>query len=859
MDPGWSHGKLVDDIVTEIAGRDAIFVLVRLYRIAVRTRLGYASDRDWYGKIGVLEWEAYKEGPHKKWDVDPESTYMEGSTVESEWEDLEDEDDDKGRGKKQRRIRCNYCSKVTRGGITRHKHHLTGDNRDVAKCIKVPEFVKQTFVEHFAMKKRVKESMESIPHFDESVLEEQEQDEENEHGKRPVVNPSQQLSKKSKQLGPINLYFQPSGQTIGKKGGNQVGSSQFNEAQKKLRFDAVRKFCRWMYDAGISFNALRYDSLGPAIEAIGVYGSGMKPPTYHEARVPMLKQEINHTKLLLKDNEIEKSVYGCSLMADGWRDRKGRSLINFLINTPRGSMFVESVDASSYSHTGQKMFELLDRFIQRVGPDDVVQVVTGSASNNVLAGKLLEDKYPHLYWTPCAAHCLDLIFEDIFKLPDLKRTFERAVQINTYIYNRIMVLNMMRDFTGHRDMVRPATTRFATAFLTPSRFQKQKKNLRSMFTSDIWTKSKFAKEIGGKQVINIIMMPSFWNSVVYAVKVAGPLIKVLRLVDGEKKPPMGYIYEAIDRAKEEIGAAFGNNENRYIEIFNIIDNRWDCQLHRPLHAVGYYLNPAYYYKNGEVEKDAEVKEGLFSCIKRLSRDEKEEVEIHNELVLYTKALKLFGISMAIKMRDTYAPAHWWSQYGTSAPTLQKFAIKVLSLTCSSSGCERNWSVFEHLHSKKRNRLEQQKLNDLVYIKYNRALRRRYDCRDTIDPIILDETSVVDPNEWLAEIFDDEEGDALVHDGDDLTWGDVARAAGVHESLYNLRKTQDSCANKGGNEKGSSSASKSKGKGKMQLIDEEEFNFDEESEEEKDAETYKACDVNESDSDDDDFGINILDD
>ena len=22
-------------------------------------------------------------------------------------------------------------------------------------------------------------------------------------------------------------------------------------------------------------------------------------------------------------------------------------------------------------------------------------------------------KYPHLYWTPCAAHCIDLILEDI--------------------------------------------------------------------------------------------------------------------------------------------------------------------------------------------------------------------------------------------------------------------------------------------------------------------------------------------------------------------------------------------------------------------------------------------------------------
>lgn len=35
-------------------------------------------------------------------------------------------------------------------------------------------------------------------------------------------------------------------------------------------------------------------------------------------------------------------------------------------------------------------------------------------------------------------------------------------------------------------------------------------------------------------------------------------------------------------------------------------------------------------------------------------------------------------------------------YGSSSPSLQTFAIKVLSLTCSSSGCERNWSIFEHV-------------------------------------------------------------------------------------------------------------------------------------------------------------------
>ena len=41
-------------------------------------------------------------------------------------------------------------------------------------------------------------------------------------------------------------------------------------------------------------------------------------------------------------------------------------------------------------------------------------------------------------------------------------------------------------------------------------------------------------------------------------------------------------------------------------------------------------------------------------------------------------------------------ADWWSSYGSSAPNLRDFAVKVLSLTCSASGCERNWSVFQHV-------------------------------------------------------------------------------------------------------------------------------------------------------------------
>ena len=81
---------------------------------------------------------------------------------------------------------------------------------------------------------------------------------------------------------------------------------------------------------------------------------------------------------------------------------------------------------------------------------------------------------------------------------------------------------------------------------------KQKTNLKkkkkNVHLKD-WTSSKWAKEAAGKRATAIILMPIFWTSIVYILKVFGPLVEVLRLVDGEKRHTMGYIYAVMDRAK----------------------------------------------------------------------------------------------------------------------------------------------------------------------------------------------------------------------------------------------------------------------------------------------------------------------
>lgn len=68
-------------------------------------------------------------------------------------------------------------------------------------------------------------------------------------------------------------------------------------------------------------------------------------------------------------------------MCDGWTDKRNRTLLNFLVNCPRGTMFIESIDASSYSKNGNKMFNLLDKFVEKIGEANVIQVVTDSAGS----------------------------------------------------------------------------------------------------------------------------------------------------------------------------------------------------------------------------------------------------------------------------------------------------------------------------------------------------------------------------------------------------------------------------------------------------------------------------------------------
>ena len=161
-------------------------------------------------------------------------------------------------------------------------------------------------------------------------------------------------------------------------------------------------------------------------------------------------------------------------------------------------MFIRSVDAFAHIKDVTLLCELLDGFIQEIGPQNVVQVITDNAANYVVVGRSLMMTHPTLFWTPCATHCIDLMLEDMGKIPFIRDIVDSSRSITKFIYNHTSMLNLMRQFTNNRELVRPTITCFATSFISLRSLLACMWEIKRMFLSNKWHALPFSTKPEGQ-------------------------------------------------------------------------------------------------------------------------------------------------------------------------------------------------------------------------------------------------------------------------------------------------------------------------------------------------------------------------
>ena len=189
------------------------------------------------------------------------------------------------------------------------------------------------------------------------------------------------------------------------------------------------------------------------------------PLTTYEVSGPLLNGEVQNIHQLVEEQRKVWQQEGCTIISNGWTDGRNRTLINFIVASGGHLVFLKSIDVSDQVKNAENLCNMLDEVVIEVGVANVIQIVTDNAAAYVAAGRLLMERHPTLFWSPCAAHCLDLLLEDLRKLSWVEKVVEDGKNIVKYIYSHTWVLSLMREHTSGKDLVRARVTHFDTNFL----------------------------------------------------------------------------------------------------------------------------------------------------------------------------------------------------------------------------------------------------------------------------------------------------------------------------------------------------------------------------------------------------------
>ncbi|XP_017226357.1 uncharacterized protein LOC108202472 [Daucus carota subsp. sativus] len=342
------------------------------------------------------------------------------------------------------KFRCNFCNKEYTGSYSRVKALKT-------KCLGIAVCSKVT--------------LELLSEFQKEVADEEDR-------RRPVnipLPPSSATQSCSSAWGGIEKKQMHSSKKRASDPNNPINKAYNMEMRNLLDAEIARGF----YFGGLPFNYARNPHHIKSYTMASEYKlSGYVPPTYNALRTTCLQKERAHVERLMEPIKTWKEK-GVTIVSDGWSDSQRSPLINFMAVTELGPMFIKTVNCEGNVKDRFFMANLIKEVIMEIGAQNVVQVITDNAPLCKAAGMIVETQYPHIFWTPCVVHTLNLALKNICDPSHIEsnrdaftechwitEVADRASMVKDFILNHNMVLTMFNNVAPLK-LLGVAETRFA--------------------------------------------------------------------------------------------------------------------------------------------------------------------------------------------------------------------------------------------------------------------------------------------------------------------------------------------------------------------------------------------------------------
>ncbi|GBG88145.1 hypothetical protein CBR_g46633 [Chara braunii] len=432
--------------------------------------------------------------------------------------------------------------------------------------------------------------------------------------------------------------------------------------------ETQRTIDNWMTYHGISFNMVRSPYFLAMIDAVHNAHASFKVASFEETRTTGVSIQRGRVGVEVERLQArEWPTTGCMVQMDGWTDRRQRPHVNIMVSYPAGVVFWK-LECLVRREKGAAAYNaILSKAIREIGEKSVVGVIMDNAP---------------------------------------------VVAVTKFFTNHQKVRDLFQWHLNGKELAKPGATRFATNFIMLTALERLKKALKDTIRDDAFVETivPHAQRPLLREAQQLVFdEEGFWKPIEKVQAAALDFVLLLRFVDGPG-PTISKVYARMDRAVEKLREKECLSQVQREEIEETIMRRWNTMT-SPLHCAALFLDTEDRGTNPQL--DNEIMAGFWTWVYSWCEEKdcpKVEVELNN----WIDKKGAFGTLKAFDAARDEQSGRWWRRWCYELRLLQPQAIRLLGQESSTSGCERNWSLFEAIHSRPRNCLGAETLQTLVF-------------------------------------------------------------------------------------------------------------------------------------------------
>ena len=500
----------------------------------------------------------------------------------------------------------------------------------------------------------------------------------------------------------------------------------------QLEFEDL--FAAFIYTNDLPFNIVNYKLIQQVFKKVNPH---VKLPSSDKLRSTLLDQAYNRTKSAVINN-INSSKNYFTLQNDATEDISEKSIFNFVVSNSRENYFLKSLDASQDSHSGEFIANQIVSAITQDFPisERISSVISDNTNANKASWRILEQRNPTIMAYGCNSHNCHLLVKDIsFK-------HARESHVLTERFHDILVLckDITKHFKNHRIqgfslkreqdlhhypyLSLPGDTRWGSHYHCVRSVRTSFRLIQmEMINENYLHGANEEQRLARETLKSTLFRPHMEQEIQHCEEVLSMFTRLIERFECNNCAVSEVVvkFQDLEDKISDLGYLTMDDKN-YIK--SKIKHRREFIV-RKNHKMALLLDPRYDFTNSyPVSEETAITNLVIGYFVKVGDNSpmKSEQAMRDQYRTYIEFLSrdFTRGNIFFDTKDSLHPLDFWNHYSNLWPGLSELAIRIFSQVCSSADVERSFSHENHIHTKERNRLQTEKVEKLLFIKYNHS-------------------------------------------------------------------------------------------------------------------------------------------